>query len=113
VNHTLFFVHLGALDEEKNDTGILFKNDFVVFDEAHTVESVASRHIGMSLSSGQIRFAIHRVWNPKTLKGLITATTESHLSREISDLLDLVNDFFERLEEECDQLVKSKSEESI
>ena len=112
VNHTLFFVHLGALDEEKNDTGILFKNDFVVFDEAHTVESVASRHIGMSLSSGQIRFAIHRVWNPKTLKGLITATTESQLSRDISDLLDLVDDFFERLEEECDQLVKSKSEEN-
>lgn len=113
VNHTLFFVHLGSLDEDKNESGILFKNDFVVFDEAHTVESVASRHIGMSLSSGQIRFAIHRVWNPKTLKGLITATTESQLTNDIAELLDQVEEFFERLESQCDQLVKAKSVDSV
>src|SRR5215471_4945190 len=44
VNHTLFFTMLGGINEEM-DGGILFKNDFVIFDEAHTVENVASRHI--------------------------------------------------------------------
>src|SRR5262249_32673373 len=36
VNHTLFFTLLGSLDEDV-EGGILFKNDFVIFDEAHTV----------------------------------------------------------------------------
>ena len=50
LNHTLFFTLLGGVDEEQ-EGGILFKNDFVIFDEAHTMESVASRHIGLSVSS--------------------------------------------------------------
>ena len=45
LNHTLFFMQLGGLQEEAGG-GLLFKNDFVIFDEAHTVERVASRHIG-------------------------------------------------------------------
>ncbi|MEI9960959.1 MAG: hypothetical protein WDM76_07435 [Limisphaerales bacterium] len=51
MNHTLFFTLLGGVNEEQ-EGGILFKNDFVIFDEAHTMESVASRHIGLSVSSG-------------------------------------------------------------
>jgi ATP-dependent DNA helicase DinG len=54
LNHTLFFTLLGGLNEEQ-EGGILFKNDFVIFDEAHTMESVASKHIGLSVSSGQLR----------------------------------------------------------
>src|SRR5258706_15744877 len=38
LNHTLFFTLLGGLDEEV-EGGILFKNDFVIFDEAHQVEN--------------------------------------------------------------------------
>ena len=32
---------MGGLEEEPKG-GVLFKNDFVIFDEAHTVERVAS-----------------------------------------------------------------------
>jgi len=39
----------------RTEGGILFKNDFVVFDEAHTVEHVASRHIGLSVSNAHAR----------------------------------------------------------
>ena len=70
LNHTLFFMHLGGLEEEL-EGGILFKNDFVVFDEAHTVEKVASRHIGLSVSSAQLRYGLQRLWNPQTKKGLL------------------------------------------
>ena len=61
---------LGGLEEEM-EGGILFKNDFVIFDEAHTVEQVASRHIGLSVSSAQVRYGLHRLWNPQTKKGLL------------------------------------------
>src|SRR5689334_13750337 len=46
LNHTLFFTLLGGIEEEVGG-GILFKNDFVIFDEAHQMEHVASRHIGL------------------------------------------------------------------
>ena len=70
LNHTLFFTLLGGVDEEM-EGGILFKNDFVIFDEAHQMERVASRHIGLSVSSGQVRYALNRLWNPRTEKGLL------------------------------------------
>src|SRR6185503_20081873 len=69
LNHTLFFTLLGGIEEEI-EGGILFKNDFVIFDEAHTMEAVASKHIGLSVSSGQVRYALNRLWNPRTEKGL-------------------------------------------
>lgn len=108
VNHTLFFVHLGGVDEEKHDEGILFRNDFVIFDEAHTVENVASRHIGLSLSSGQIRFALQRLWNPRTLKGLISGTTESTVAQKVTALLDSSEEFFERMESACNEIAELK-----
>ncbi|MCD8533763.1 MAG: DEAD/DEAH box helicase [Verrucomicrobia bacterium] len=104
LNHTLFFVHLGGIQEERNAEGILFKNDFVIFDEAHTVESVASKHVGMSLTSGHVRYTLHRLWNPRTLKGLVTATTETSITRKVSDLLESVDHFFSAVEEACDAL---------
>src|SRR5579862_3531344 len=70
LNHTLFFTLLGSLEEEI-EGGILFRNDFVVFDEAHLMEHVASKHIGLSISSGQMRYAVQRLWNPRTEKGLL------------------------------------------
>src|SRR5205814_506141 len=70
LNHTLFFTLLGGVEEEP-EGGILFQNDFVIFDEAHTVEHVAARHIGVSVSSGQVRYSLQRLWNPKTEKGLL------------------------------------------
>jgi ATP-dependent DNA helicase DinG len=56
-SHALLHL-LGAVEEEL-EGGILFKNDFVVFDEAHTVEQVASRHIGLSVSHAQLRYTLN------------------------------------------------------
>src|SRR4051812_7400664 len=70
VNHTLFFTLLGTVDEDQRG-GIIFSNDFVVFDEAHTMEHVASKHIGLSVSSAQLRYSLNRLWNPTTNKGLL------------------------------------------
>ena len=67
LNHTLFFMQLGGVQEEAGG-GLLFKNDFVIFDEAHTVERVASRHIGLSVSSAQLRYSLQRLWNPADQK---------------------------------------------
>src|SRR6185437_7598268 len=83
VNHTLFFMLLGGIEEEA-EGGILFKNDFVIFDEAHQMESVASRHIGLSVSSGQLRYALQRLWNPRTEKGLLATLRQGSAVKLVS-----------------------------
>ncbi len=103
VNHTLFFTLLGGMEEEL-EGGILFKNDFVVFDEAHLVESVASRHIGLSVSSGQVRYALQRLWNPRTQKGLLAALREGPSVQLVADLIQEADVFFDEVEVACEQL---------
>jgi ATP-dependent DNA helicase DinG len=68
VNHALFFSDLAL---RRHDASILPDYDAVIFDEAHTLESVASDHFGLSVSSGQVQYALTRLWNEKTQKGLL------------------------------------------
>jgi len=103
LNHTLFFTLLGGLEEE-SEGGILFRNDFVVFDEAHTMESVASRHIGLSVSSGQVRYALQRLWNPRTEKGLLATLRQGGAVRLVADVLKQSDDFFTNVEASCEEL---------
>jgi ATP-dependent DNA helicase DinG len=106
LNHTLFFTLLGGIGEEQ-EGGILFKNDFVIFDEAHTVESVASRHIGLSVSSGQMRYALNRLWNPRTEKGLLATLRKGGAVKLVADILSEADKFFENVETACGEIQKS------
>ncbi len=103
LNHTLFFTLLGGIEEEI-EGGILFKNDFVIFDEAHTMENVASRHIGLSVSSGQVRYALNRLWNPKTEKGLLATLRQGKAVKLVSDILSESDKFFENVETACETI---------
>jgi len=104
LNHTLFFTLLGGVDEEQ-DGGILFKNDFVIFDEAHTMEQVASRHIGLSVSSGQVRYALNRLWNPRTEKGLLATLRKGNAVKLVAEILSASDTFFEDVETACSELL--------
>ena len=103
LNHTLFFMHLGGLEEAVED-GVLFKNDFVIFDEAHTVEQVAARHIGLSVSSGQLRFALQRLWNPRTQKGLLALLRQGRAVQLVAEVFRQSDEFFTAVETACEDL---------
>jgi ATP-dependent DNA helicase DinG len=106
LNHTLFFTLLGGVDEEM-EGGILFKNDFVIFDEAHQMEQVASRYIGLSVSSGQVRYALNRLWNPRTEKGLLATMRKGGAVKLVADILNESDKFFENVEAACEEIQKS------
>jgi ATP-dependent DNA helicase DinG len=106
LNHTLFFTLLGGVDEEM-EGGILFKNDFVIFDEAHQMEQVASKHIGLSVSSGQVRYALNRLWNPRTEKGLLATLRKGGAVKLVADILNESDKFFENVEAACEEIQKS------
>src|SRR5688572_2598311 len=103
LNHTLFFTLLGSAAEEV-EGGILFRNDFVIFDEAHTVEQVASRHIGLSISNGQLRYTLQRLWNPKTEKGLLASLRQGRAVGLVADALQQGDEFFHEVEQACEEL---------
>ncbi len=112
LNHTLFFTLLGGIDEEI-EGGILFKNDFVIFDEAHQMERVASRHIGLSVSSGQVRYALNRLWNPRTEKGLLAALRKGNAVKLVADILSESDKFFENVEAACEEIQRSVKKNSF
>jgi len=106
LNHTLFFTLLGGVDEDL-EGGVLFKNDFVIFDEAHTMESVASRHIGLSVSSSQVHWALNRLYNPRTQKGLLATLVRGSAIKLVTDILDESDKFFDQVEAACDEIQSS------
>jgi ATP-dependent DNA helicase DinG len=70
VNHALFFSDLALRAE---GASLLPNYDAVVFDECHTLESVASDHLGLQVTSGQIDYVLRKLYNPSTDKGLLKA----------------------------------------
>ena len=98
VNHTLFFSLLDP-DAQSEGSGFLFPNDFVVFDEAHTLESVASNQLGLRLSQAGLRFDLQRLYNPRSRKGLLRTLGAAKAMIGVESALAEVDDFFDLLGE--------------
>jgi ATP-dependent DNA helicase DinG len=99
MNHTLLFMLLGSPDEqEERESGFLFPNDFIIFDEAHTVEQVASRQIGVGVSQYGLRSTIQRLYNARSRKGLFTIMRDAPGVQLASELIDDVEKFFDAVE---------------
>src|SRR3989449_8508516 len=103
INHTLLFMLLGRPDQqEERESGYLFPNDFIIFDEAHTVEQVASRQIGIGVSQYGLRSTIQRLYNSRTRKGLFTVMRDAEGVRLAAGLIDDVDKFFGAVESKSD-----------
>ena len=103
INHTLLFMLLGDPEEQdERESGFLFPNDFIIFDEAHTVEQVASRQIGIGVSQYGLRSTIQRLYNARTRKGLFTVTRDAAGVTLAADLIDEVDEFFAAIESRSD-----------
>ncbi|MDF1815861.1 MAG: helicase C-terminal domain-containing protein [Verrucomicrobiales bacterium] len=102
VNHTLFFTLLGGLQEfEDAEDGFLFPNDFVIFDEAHTMEAVAARILGLSVSKSSLRFELNRLFNPKSKRGLFQAAGDMEGRQATMRLMEEMDSFFEKVAKNC------------
>lgn len=101
VNHSLFFSLMNPEEElEGGDTGFLFPNDFVVFDEAHTLEAVAAKALGLQLSQAGLRFDLQRLYHPRTGKGLLKYARADRAIELAKRVLEEADDFFESVGEE-------------
>src|SRR5213596_2903300 len=103
LNHTLLFILLGSPDQqEERESGFLFPNDFIIFDETHTIEQVASKQIGIGVSQYGLRSTIQRLYNSRTRKGLFTVMRDAAGVRLAAELIDDVEKFFGAVESKSD-----------
>jgi len=102
MNHALLFTLLGGVDEQEGrSSGLLFPNDFAIFDEAHTIEDVAARHIGIEISQLGVRRGLQRLYNPRTKKGLFQVIKDGGACKVVADLLPKSDEFFEDVAAKC------------
>jgi len=90
VNHHLFFSNLALQDKEKS---ILPEWDILVFDEAHSIENVATEHLGVSVSSSGIKYLTDLLFNARKQKGLLL-TIGGQDSMEWVELVRKASDSF-------------------
>jgi ATP-dependent DNA helicase DinG len=103
INHTLLFMLLGSPAEQlERESGYLFPNDFIIFDEAHTLEQTASRQIGIGVSQYGLRATVQRLYNARTRKGLFTVTRDAAGVTLAAALVDEIDAFFRGIDERCD-----------
>lgn len=102
VNHTLFFTLLASAEDLLPEDGnFLFPRDFVILDEAHTIENIAARALGLQVSESSIRFELSRLFNPKTKKGFFPMMGEKQGVEEVMRAISESEVFFRNAEGAC------------
>lgn len=102
VNHALLFALINAGGAQSQGAarearGVLFPDDFLVLDEAHTVPEVATNNFGLSLSSYGVDRALKHLFNPKTKRGLLRKHGGPEGQQLVVDALDAAKQFFDFL----------------
>jgi len=99
LNHTLFFTLLSSTEDVlPEDANFLLPNDFLIVDEAHTIENVAARAYGLHLSETHLRFELHRLFNPRNRKGYFPLQGEPVGTKAVIEALDAMETFFRAVE---------------
>lgn len=106
VNHTLFFGLLALADElASEDTermdGFVFPGDFLILDEAHTMETVAANQLGLALSEAELTYDLLRLYNPSTHRGSLRHLATPNLLQIIEEAQAAVGEFFSDARADC------------
>ena len=83
VNHAMFFTDLAI--RRQLGFGVLPDYDAAILDECHTIEAVASSHLGLKVTNGQVLYSLNKLYNPSTGKGLFIAMGLDRLCEKVSD----------------------------
>jgi ATP-dependent DNA helicase DinG len=100
VNHALLFALINAGGAQAHGAstearGVLFPDDFLVLDEAHTVPEVATENFGLSLSSYGFDRALKYLYNPRTKRGLLRKLGGADAQQLVVDAIDAARLFFD------------------
>jgi ATP-dependent DNA helicase DinG len=99
LNHALLFGLLAGAEEseEEPSEGYLFPNDFLVLDEAHEVEDVAAKALGLEVRLGSLRFLLQRLVHPRTKKGVLARIGDGNAVKSTLGVLGILEASFEEI----------------
>ena len=103
VNHALFFSDLSL---RRDDASILPEYDTVIFDEAHTIESVAADHLGLSVTEGQVDYLLNKLYNEQANRGLLITHNLKDAQQQASKIRSVAIQYFMDTGEWADRFCK-------
>ena len=92
VNHALFMTDLAI---RAAGASLLPEYDVAIFDEAHTLESVAGEHLGLRVTSGQFDYLLNKLYNDRTRKGLLSYHKLDDAVRHVQQVRVVARDLFD------------------
>ncbi len=95
MNHYLFFSNIASAK------AYLPKFDIAIFDEAHSLEEIASDQLGFDMSHDILVDIIHKLHNPKRKSSILLKisndTKRKKAVKTLGDIVGELNSFFEKL----------------
>jgi len=110
INHHLFFSNLALLKEQKSifpEWGVL------VFDEAHSIEGVATEHLGASITNTGIKYILDLLFNLKKQKGFLLTIGDQGSMERVEEIRRRSDAFFKDINEYFDANVKKQDSEIL
>jgi len=103
VNHSLYFSDLAVRTSAGTDAGVLPVHGYVVFDEAHSVEEIASNHIGSRISNFQVAYVLRELYNPEKEKGILQMYGTDDVRKMCGEAAAAADLFFANVKKEAEQ----------
>jgi ATP-dependent DNA helicase DinG len=91
VNHALFFSDLAL---RRQGASLLPSYQVVIFDEAHTLEDVASEHLGIQVSRGAVDYLLNRLYHPRHDRGLLASYRSKEALHQLQVTRFAAEEFF-------------------
>ena len=91
VNHHLFFSDLAL---RKSEYSLLPDHECVVFDEAHTVEDVATDHLGFEISNFSVKYLLDSLYSPSKKKGFLATIKDEKIQKTALQIRKRSDTFF-------------------
>jgi ATP-dependent DNA helicase DinG len=95
VNHALFFTDLAL---RRSGVKVLPDYDVAILDEAHTLEDVASDHLGLNIRQSSLTHLFNSLYNPRSKKGHLQPGRDDALLDKLDAARFGGKQFFENLQ---------------
>ncbi len=94
VNHAMLFSDMAL---RRRNVSLLPAYDTLVLDEAHTVESVAGDHLGLSMADTQLRYLLNSLHNERTGRGTLWGGSSKAAVEAVGDANRAADEYFDEL----------------
>lgn len=91
VNHALLVSDLAL---RRDGASVLPEHDFVIVDEAHTLDQVAADHFGASVTNSQVQYVLSNLFNDRTGKGFLAIIGDDLQRRAVVEAAAACTRFF-------------------